>query len=223
MKDKASVNSTEILQILLLLKTTTTTRNWSGNSTTTSDRRKQTACEIHVQQTTTRNGRKYRKPHNAATRECEILTIEPLNSWYKQPRITTLSRKAYRGGGHLTGSSFLNSLLRNFNIFPQLFLFPPPECWYFPSILLFSLLNVIIPSFTILSFSLLLLISIVFLPPPPHFYCFPSSTSSFLLFLLEKAKEAKIRPIRPNSNVMVWSEEWRRENNRNEEEEEEGK
>ena len=59
----------------------------------------------------------------------------------------------------------------------------------------------------------------------------------FLLFCLEKAKEAKIRPIRPNSNVIVrfWPL-WpfrgktiemrrrrRRENNRNEEEEEEEK
>ena len=69
-----------------------------------------------------------------------------------------------------------------------------------------------IPFSTILLSSLLLHISIVFPPPPPpppppsHFYCFPSSSSSssFLLFSLEKAKEAKIRPKRPNSNVMAW-------------------
>ena len=68
-----------------------------------------------------------------------------------------------------------------------------------------------IPFSTILLSSLLLHISVVFPPPPPppppsHFYCFPSSSSSssFLLFSLEKAKEAKIRPKRPNSNVMAW-------------------
>ena len=75
-----------------------------------------------------------------------------------------------------------------------------------------------IPFSTILKFSLLLHISIVFPPPPPpppHFYCFPSTTtsssssssfssSSFLLFPLEKAEEAKIRPKRPNSDVMAW-------------------
>ena len=86
-------------------------------------------------------------------------------------------------------------------------------------------------------------ISIVFPPPPPppHFYCFPSTTTTttttFLLFSLhhhhhrhhisivfpQKAKEAKIRPKRPNSRretIKMW---WRwwwwwwwwRENNRN--------
>ena len=53
-------------------------------------------------------------------------------------------------------------------------------------------------------------------PPPPHFYCFPSScSSSFLSFsllllllisiaFLRKAKEAKIRPKRPNWNVLAY-------------------
>ena len=91
------------------------------------------------------------------------------------------------------------------------FLFPSPQFYYLPS------------SSTFLLFSLHHHhhhhhISIVFPPPPPpppppplppppsHFYCFPSSSSSssFLLFSLEKAKEAKIRPKRPNSNVMAW-------------------
>ena len=72
-------------------------------------------------------------------------------------------------------------------------------------------------------------------PPPPYFYCFPSTTTTtFLLFSFhhhhhhrhisivfpQKAKEAKIRPKRPNSRrgnnrnvavaVVVW-----KENNRN--------
>ena len=47
-------------------------------------------------------------------------------------------------------SSFLNSLLHNFNISPQFFFIPSA------TILIFSLPNVIIPSSTILLFSLLL-------------------------------------------------------------------
>ena len=75
-------------------------------------------------------------------------------------------------------SIFSFSLLYNFIIFlPQCFLFPSTTILIFPSISLFSLLNVIIPSSTILLFSLLflplfLLTSIVFPPPPPHFDCF---------------------------------------------------
>ena len=46
---------------------------------------------------------------------------------------------------------------------PQFFLFPPPQFWYFSPILLFSLLNVIIPSSTILLFSLLLLLILIVL------------------------------------------------------------
>ena len=88
-------------------------------------------------------------------------------------------------------------------------LFPSPQFYYLPS------------SSTFLLFSLhhhhhhhhRPHISIVFPPQPPppppppsHFYFFTSSSSSssFLLFSLEKAKEAKIRPKRPNSNVMAW-------------------
>ena len=69
------------------------------------------------------------------------------------------------------------------------------QFYYFPS-----------SSSSFLLFSLLLLIFVFPPPPPPHFYCFPpppppphfycfrsssSSTSSFLLFSLEKAKRLK--------------------------------
>ena len=69
-------------------------------------------------------------------------------------------------------SSFLNSLLHSFNIFPHIFI---PST----TILIFSLLNVINPSSTIL----------FIFPPPPHFFCFLSTTTTttnatFLLFSL---------------------------------------
>ena len=133
-------------------------------------------------------------------------------------------------------SSFLNSLLHSFNIFPHIFI---PST----TILIFSLLNVINPSSTILfifpppphfycfpsssSFLLFSLhhhhhhqrhISIVFSPPPPppHFFCFssssPSTSSSFLLFSLQ------VWPFRHDFGLFGLS----RENNRNEEEVEEG-
>ena len=63
---------------------------------------------------------------------------------------------------------------------------PPPHFYCFPS-----------SSSSFLLFSLLLLIFVVFPPPPPppHLYCFPSSSSttssSFILFSLEKAKRPK--------------------------------
>ena len=107
--------------------------------------------------------------------------------------------------------------------FPTFFLhhhisivFPPPPPPPLPHFYCF-------PSTTTATFLLFSLhyhhrhISTVFPPPPPpHFYCFPSS--SFLLFLHHhhhlhllisivfprKDQKAKIRPIRPNSNVMVW-------------------
>ena len=71
------------------------------------------------------------------------------------------------------------SLLHNF------ISFPPPPHFYFSS-----------SSSFLLFFLLPLFISIIFPPPPPHFYYFPSSSTSFsfLLFSLEKAREAKIRP-----------------------------
>ena len=75
--------------------------------------------------------------------------------------------------------NFFYSLQHNFNIFPQFYYFRP-QCYY--SLLhnfIISLFSVIIPSSTILLFSLLLfLISIVFPRSPPHFDCFPSSSSS---------------------------------------------
>ena len=109
------------------------------------------------------------------------------------------------------GSSFLNSFLDSFNIFPQFFVIPST------TILIFSLNHIIFPpqryysllhnfiifpppppppphlycflsstsSFWLFSLLLLLLlISIVFPPPPPHLDRFPSSSSSFLLFSL---------------------------------------
>ena len=112
----------------------------------------------------------------------------------------------------------------------------------FSTILLFSLLNVFIPllhNFYYFPSSMFFYSSPPPLPPPPHFYCFPSSSSSFLLFSLLllhhhhhhhlllisivfpwKDQKSNIRPLRPNSNVIVWfwpfsSKTLRRENNKN--------
>ena len=93
------------------------------------------------------------------------------------------------------------SKLSFFTPFPSsIFLFPPPQFYYFRSSFVNSLLHncnifslFFIPSTTILIFSLNFIIFppqcyysllhnfIIFpspLPPPPHFYCFSSSSSS---------------------------------------------
>ena len=101
----------------------------------------------------------------------------------------------------------------------SIFLCPSPQFYYFPSSMFFItllhlhlLISIVFPppppppphfycfpssSSSFLLFSLLLLIFVVFPPPPPppHLYCFPSSSSttssSFILFSLEKAKRPK--------------------------------
>ena len=141
----------------------------------------------------------------------------------------------------------------------QCFAYPSPFSILFPSSifysvlhnLLFSILNVFIPSSTILLFSLP---NVFYSPPPPppsppspHFYCFLSTTTTatFLFFSLlllhhhhhhfllisivfpRKKQKAKIRP--SHLSLALWAV-FSRENNRNEEEvvvvveeEEEGK
>ena len=96
---------------------------------------------------------------------------------------------------------------------------PPPTLPHFYCFSSSSSSSFSSSSFSLFSLLLLHLIFIVFPPPPPHLYCFPSSTSSssFILFSLlllhhllliyivfpRKGQKAKIRPIRPNSNVMA--------------------
>ena len=73
------------------------------------------------------------------------------------------------------------SLLHNF-IISLLNSFIPSS-----TILLFFLLNVFIPSSTIF----------VIFPSPPHFYCFPSSSTTFLLFSLHHHPISIVFPLPP--------------------------